>query len=72
MKKYLFALTLIFSPSIFAQEAEEIVEAPIIKPAQGSEVKISEEDGQKIMEKLQKGKAFQEEQQKYLEELDQE
>jgi hypothetical protein len=72
MKKYLYALTLIFSVSIFAQEAEEIDGAQISQPAQETEVKISEEDGKKIMEKLQKGKEFQEEQQKYLEELDQE
>lgn len=72
MKKYLFALCLIFTISSYAQEAEEINEDQATQPMQDSGAKISEEDGQKIMEKLQKGKAFQEEQQKYLEELDQE
>jgi hypothetical protein len=72
MKKYLFALCLIFTVSSYAQEAEEINEDQATQPIQDTGAKISEEDGQKIMEKLQKGKAFQEEQQKYLEELDQE
>jgi hypothetical protein len=72
MKKYLLVLTLILSASIFAQEAEEINKEQIIQPAQEKGEKITEEDGQRIMEKLQKGKEFQEEQQKYLEELDQE
>jgi hypothetical protein len=72
MKKYLFALCLIFTISSYAQEADEINEDQATQPMQDSGAKISEEDGQKIMEKLQKGKAFQEEQQKYLEELDQE